>query len=159
MDYEFSGGSQDGIDATAAITSRHPDVHVVLLTGHAGPGLVRRAAEAGASSLMPKDGSLSDLLDALQTAGPGGLLVHPDLLLAPQDGPTRASPTNALSPRERDVLAMLAMGLGATAIADHLGISKNTCRGYIKSLLWKLNAHSQLEAVAVARRQGLVAGP
>jgi DNA-binding NarL/FixJ family response regulator len=54
---------------------------------------------------------------------------------------------------------MLAMGLGATAISTHLGISTNTCRGYIKSLLWKLDAHSQLEAVAIARRQGLVAGP
>jgi DNA-binding NarL/FixJ family response regulator len=159
MDYEFTGDTQDGIEATAAITSRHPDIHVVLLTGHADPALVRRAAEAGARSLMPKDGSLSDLLDALQTAGPGGLLVHPDLLLASRDAPATTTPTAALSPREQDVLAMLAMGMGATAVADHLGISKNTCRGYIKSLLWKLDAHSQLEAVAVARRQGLVAGP
>ena len=51
---------------------------------------------------------------------------------------------------------MLAIGLRTGAIADHLGISKNTCRGYVKSLLWKLDAHSQLEAVAVARRQGLI---
>jgi DNA-binding CsgD family transcriptional regulator len=51
---------------------------------------------------------------------------------------------------------MLAIGLRTRAIADHLGISPNTCRGYVKSLLWKLDAHSQLEAVAIARRQGLI---
>jgi DNA-binding NarL/FixJ family response regulator len=159
MDYEFTGESRDGVVATATITARHPGTHVVVLTGHADANLVRRAAAAGASSLMPKDGSLSELLAALQVTGQAGLLVHPGLLRAGDGHGEETATSNPLSPRERDVLAMLAMGLGATAISTHLGISTNTCRGYIKSLLWKLDAHSQLEAVAIARRQGLVAGP
>ena len=52
------------------------------------------------------------------------------------------------------MLALLTVGLDARAIADQLGISLNTCRGYVKTLLHKLDAHSQLEAVAVARRLG-----
>ena len=53
---------------------------------------------------------------------------------------------------------MLAMGLDARAIAQRLGISLNTCRGYVKTMLRKLGAHSQLEAVAIASRQGLFDG-
>jgi len=157
MDYEFAGEELDGVMATAAITARYPGVHVVLLTGHADSILMQQAAEAGARSLMPKDGALPDLLDALQTTGPGGLLVHPTLLRSIAEATEDAVGVDTpLSPRERDVLAMLALGLRTGAIADHLGISKNTCRGYVKSLLWKLDAHSQLEAVAIARRQGLM---
>jgi two-component system, NarL family, nitrate/nitrite response regulator NarL len=157
MDYDFAGDELDGVMATAAITARHPNVHVVLLTGHADSILMQQAAEAGASSLMPKDGSLPDLLDALQRTGPGGLLVHPTLLRAIKEAAQESGSSDTpLSPREQDVLAMLAIGLRTRAIADHLGISPNTCRGYVKSLLWKLDAHSQLEAVAIARRQGLI---
>jgi DNA-binding CsgD family transcriptional regulator len=61
-----------------------------------------------------------------------------------------------LSRRENDVLRMLSLGMDARAIAEHLGISVNTCRGYVKSLLAKLGAHSQLEAVAIANRRGLI---
>ena len=157
MDYDFAGDELDGVMATAAITARYPGVHVVLLTGHADSILMQQAAEAGASSLMPKNGSLPDLLDALHRTGAGGLLVHPTLLQSIKESAEEANaPETPLSPREQDVLAMLAIGLRTRAIADHLGISPNTCRGYVKSLLWKLDAHSQLEAVAIARRQGLI---
>lgn len=154
MDYEFPG-PDDGITATAMIRSRHPDIHVVLLAGRPDRRMMQRAANAGANSLLPKDGSLPDFLDALRRAGPGGMLVHPSLLTTTNDhvadGP--------LSPREQEVLTMLAVGLNATEIADQLGITKNTCRGYIKTLLWKLGAHTQLEAVALARRRHLIADP
>ncbi|WP_310529211.1 response regulator transcription factor [Nocardioides sp.] len=159
MDYEFSNDEGDGLTATAAITSRFPGIHVVLLTGHADSTLVRRAVEARASSVLPKNGSLRDLMDALKSAGKGGLLVHPGLL-GPAKGPAgggdrRDRTENPLSRRERDVLAMLMLGMRSDAIAQELGITTSTCRGYIKALLWKLGAHSQLEAVAIARRRGL----
>jgi DNA-binding NarL/FixJ family response regulator len=56
------------------------------------------------------------------------------------------------------VLELLAEGRDARAIARRLDISLNTCRGYVRSLLMKLNAHSQLEAVAIAKRNGLLDG-
>lgn len=155
MDYEFPGSEHDGIQATAAITARFPEVHVALLTGHADSELLHRAIAAGARALLPKNGSLPDLLGALETVGPGVLVTPPDLLR--QAAATRHD--DPLSAREHDVLSMLAIGLRAQDIADQLGISKNTCRGYIKSLLWKLDAHTQLEAVANARRRGLVTDP
>jgi DNA-binding NarL/FixJ family response regulator len=61
-----------------------------------------------------------------------------------------------LSGRECDVLRRLADGSDVLAIAKDLGISANTCRGYVKSLLTKLGAHTQLEAVVIATKQGLV---
>ncbi|WP_457205002.1 response regulator transcription factor [Nocardioides sp. P5_C9_2] len=155
IDYEFPESMHDGIQTTAAITTRFPDVHVALLTGHAGGDLVHRAVDAGVSALLLKTGSLTNLLAALDTIGPGVLVTPPGMLRAPVPAP----PEDPLSAREHDVLAMLAIGLRAQDIADQLGISKNTCRGYIKSLLWKLDAHTQLEAVANARRRGLVTGP
>ena len=62
----------------------------------------------------------------------------------------------SLTRRECEVLYMLADGLDARAIAHNLGISVNTCRGYLKNLLLKLDAHSQLEAVVIATNYGLV---
>ncbi len=157
IDYNFRGEESDGIQATSTIVARHPDCCVVLLTGHAGPDLMGRAAAAGASSLMPKDGSLSDLLVALRTARRGVLVVHHSLLshAVTTHATEPSAPRVTLSRRERDVLAMLTVGLDVRSIADQLGISLNTCRGYVKTLLHKLDAHSQLEAVAIARRLGL----
>lgn len=156
MDYEFAHDESDGLSATAAITSCFPTIRVLLLTGHADHRLLGRAVEARASAILPKNGSLPDLMEALKAAGSGGLLVHPALLQTSQmSSGGKAHGENPLTPREQDVLAMLALGMRSDAIAEELGISANTCRGYIKTLLCKLGAHSQLEAVAIARQRGL----
>jgi DNA-binding NarL/FixJ family response regulator len=156
IDFQFADDERDGVDATTLIRSMHPDTQVVLLTGYPDVQVMHRAAAAGASSLMAKDGSLPDLLIALRTARPGGLVVHPRLLrtLVTQPQPGRAAAPD-LSPREEEVLRLLTLGLDARTIARRLGISLSTCRGYVKTLLRKLDAHSQLEAVAIARRRGL----
>jgi DNA-binding NarL/FixJ family response regulator len=157
MDVQFAGQTCDGVDATARIRALLPDTLVVLLTGHADQKVLRRAAEAGASSVMPKDGSLPDLLSAIRTVRPGGLVVHPRLLQSLMSAaPSVPSQRPRLSRREVDVLSMLAIGLDVRSISSQLGISPNTCRGYVKNLLSKLHAHSQLEAVAIARRRGLL---
>jgi two-component system nitrate/nitrite response regulator NarL len=157
MDVHFAGEVGDGITATAEIRRVSPGSRVVLLTGHADQSTLRRAAEAGACSLMPKDGSLPDLVQALRTAGDNRLVVHPTLLRTLiRESPSVPAQTVRLSAREVDVLGMLALGLDAKSISTQLGISLNTCRGYVKTLLSKLHAHSQLEAVAVARRLGLL---
>lgn len=156
IDYDFGNDEGDGLTACAAIAARFPRIHMVLLTGHANSGMLARAADSHVRSVLPKNGSLPDLLDSLRVVGRGGLLVHPDLLGAsasPSSGTTGSD--DPLSPREHDVLTMLLLGLRTDAMAAELCISENTCRGYVKSLLWKLGAHSRLEAVAIARRRGL----
>lgn len=161
MDYRFLGSELTGIDGTRQMLALNPDAHVVLLTGHQEHHLVGAAAEAGVSSLLPKDGSLSDLLAVLRAPRPRGLVVHPTLLKTLMVGGARSAEANLprLTRREREVLGMLMIGLDVRAISGQLGISLNTCRAYVKSVLAKFDAHSQIEVVAMARRRGLVEPP
>jgi DNA-binding NarL/FixJ family response regulator len=154
-------GEGDGVTATAELTRIYPELRVVILTAHIDTALMQRAADAGACCLLPKDGSFSDLLEALRSSRREGLVVHPALLKTLiMSQPQRDVMIPSLTRRERDVLKMLADGLDARAIARNLGISVNTCRGYVKNLLLKLDAHSQLEAVVIATNRGLVSvGP
>lgn len=155
MDVQLGDG--DGIDAAAELTARMPDLRVVVLTAHVEQRLMQRAAAAEACALLPKDGELAAMLQALRTARRGSFAVHPELLrrLMGTREPAPYQPP-ALTRREQDVLQMLGAGLDVRLIAREVGISVNTCRGYVKSLLAKLGAHSQLEAVAIAMRHGLI---
>lgn len=150
-------GEGDGVTATAELTRSYPELRVVILTAHIDTALMQRAADAGACCLLPKDGSFPDLLEALRSSRREGLVVHPALLRTLiMSQPQRDVIIPSLTRREREVLKMLADGLDARAIAKNLGISVNTCRGYVKNLLLKLDAHSQLEAVVIATNRGLV---
>ena len=153
-------GCDDGLELAAELISEHPDLLVVVLTAHADAGVMQRAAAAGACALLPKDGSLPDLLRSLRHARAGELYVHPGLLrtvLGERVSTARRSAARPdLTPRETVVLQMLAEGRSVGQISGALDISVHTCRGYVKTLLSKLGAHSQLEAVVVAGEQGLI---
>jgi DNA-binding NarL/FixJ family response regulator len=147
-------GADDGIDTTARLLARHPDVRVVVLTARTDHDLVQRTAAAGACALLPKDGSLDDLLRALRTASQGGLMVHPQLLRELVTARPRESP--AMTERELEVLRLLHEGRTVRQMAGVLTISEHTARGHVKKVLQKLGAHSQLEAVAIATRLGML---
>ena len=147
-------GDDDGIDTTAQLLARHPDVRVVVLTARTDHDLVQRTAAAGACALLPKDGSLDDLLRALRTASQGGLMVHPQLLRELVTARPRESPS--MTDREHEVLRLLHEGRTVRQIAAVLTISEHTARGHVKKVLQKLGAHSQLEAVAIATRLGML---
>lgn len=155
MDIEMP--QQNGIAATWSLRERLPEVAVVVVTAHRDPQWMVRAAQAGASGFVPKDGSLDEMLLALRTARPGNLLVAPSAF-RPGEAAAAVAAGDApvLTPRERDVLLHLAQGLAPKAIARLLNISVHTCRGYVKSLLSKLGVRSQLEAVVRAQALGLV---
>jgi DNA-binding NarL/FixJ family response regulator len=151
----------DGITATERLRGQHPDVRVVVLTAHSEPALVARAAAAGAAGFLTKDGALGDVLHALHTAHGGGMTVSAHLLagLLTNSPTVTAAPTSqaaGLTSREYDVLRLMGNGLDVRSIAQNLGISPHTCRGYVKNVLAKLDAHSQLEAVVIATRRGLL---
>ena len=155
MDVKLGDG--DGVAATAELAARYPELRVVILTAYVEQRLLQRAAAANACALLPKNGELTSMLDVLRTARRGGFSVHPELLhrlVGSREIPQQRKP--ALTRREREVLQMLAAGLDARLIARKMGISVHTCRGYVKSLLAKLGAHSQREAVAIAMRHGLI---
>ncbi len=158
IDLVFAGDGRDGVLVTHQLRDLLPDTQVILLTGHPEPELLHRAATAGASTLLTKDGSLPDLLAALRRATSGGTVMHPHLLRTMVDvsAPRDAALDSPLSAREREVLSLMTVGMDARSIARQFEISVHTCRGHIKSILHKLDVHSQLEAVAEARRRGLL---
>jgi two-component system response regulator DesR len=150
-------GHDDGLTATAELVRQYPTLRVVVLTAFSTEPLLRRAVSAGASALLAKDGAVEDLIAALRPAGPDEFNVDPALLrrlLAVRR--EQGGRSVMLTTREDQVLHLLAEGLDTTTIAKRLGISRHTCRGYVGSLFGKLDAHSQLEAVAVAKRKGLL---
>jgi DNA-binding NarL/FixJ family response regulator len=158
----------DGITAAAGLIESHPGIRVVILTASKDAALISRAAAAGAAGFVVKSGALAQVLDTIRAARAGSLIVDP-VVLATLDPTGRRSereaaardawPRPVLTPRELEVLAALGRGKDARAIARELSITVNTCRGYVKSTLAKLDCHSQLEAVVAARRLGLLRGP
>jgi two-component system, NarL family, nitrate/nitrite response regulator NarL len=154
VDFHFTGSERTGIDAAVEMLRRRPGTQVVVLTAHADQRMLGAAARAGVASLLPKDGNLPDLLGVLLAPPSDGLVVHPALLRALVGSSSSDELMPHLTAREAETLDLLTLGLDVRAIADQMGVSINTCRAYVKSVLSKLNAHSQLEAVAIARRFG-----
>lgn len=161
MDIEMP--RQDGLAATRRLREIAPEAVIVVVTAHRDPQWVVRASQAGASAFVPKNGSLPEMLDVLRRARPGGMLVAPSAFAdAPAAGspvPAATADIPALTQREHDVLVWLGRGMAPKAISRVLGISLNTCRGYVKSLLAKLGVNSQLEAVVKAQHLGLIELP
>ncbi len=151
---------QDGLAATRRIREVAPDAVVAVVTAHHDPDWVVRAAQAGASAFIPKDGSLSEMIDVLTRVQPGQMLVAPSTFAGGRDT-TASSGRSAeacpqLTRREQEVLECLGSGMQVKAIARVLGITLETCRGYVKSLHAKLGVRSQLEAVIKAQQLQLI---
>ncbi|GAA4093651.1 response regulator [Nocardioides kongjuensis] len=155
MDARLRDG--DGVAATAELVASHPRLRVAVLSGYIDTTLMRRAAEAGACALHPKDGDVEEILHAVRTARCGSFVVQPRLLrnLGVDPAALAAHPPS-LSAIEHEVLQFLAAGLDASVIAQELGIPVGRCRGHVQDVLTKLGAPSPLEAVVVALRSGLV---
>ncbi|GIF15351.1 response regulator [Actinoplanes teichomyceticus] len=156
LDPELSDA--DGIAIAQLIRVRQPDVRVVILTAREDQALISRATAFGAAGFISKNGALAEVLNALRTAHGGGMTVSTDIMarLLRSTTPATVTRQSGLTAREDEVLQLMAAGLDARAVARRLGISVHTCRGYQKAVLAKLGAHSQLEAVAIATRRGLV---
>lgn len=147
----------DGFETTSQIRRNASQARVVMLTAHATPRTAGRAVVAGASAFLAKEGRLSEILDAIRSTDPGELHVPAELMMRLADAASRpAVAVPRLSEREQEVLSLLAQGDDVHRIARKLKISNNTCRGHVKSVLAKLGAHTQLEAVIIAIRAGLV---
>lgn len=133
-------------------------VKVLVLTGEATASVAARVAEAGGAGLMLKSARLEDLVDAVRRVAAGEVVFDPRLLAGVLDRLTgRVSATGAtLTARERETLSLLADGAGAEQISTRLGVARNTARNHVQHVLDKLGACSKLEAVSIARREGLL---
>ena len=159
MDFELPDG--DGPDATQQIKALTPSVKVVMLTAHTADHALVRALSAGCSGFVSKTDAVDALLEAIVAAHAGETLTPPvDLApLLAQLRPTSRGLGAAITPRELEVLGLVAAGLGNKQIAERLVLSLNTVRNHTQSLLQKLQAHSKLEAVATAVREGIIDYP
>lgn len=152
----------DGVEGTERVRALNPGVSVVILTADTNPTTMARAAAAGASGFLVKAGPMKEVLEGIRTAREGGMLLRGTTLASILEqlhgDKTEPRPTGRgqLTSREIEVLNLLGSGSDPAAIARDLGISIHTARGHVKSILAKLGAHSQLEAVVVATRMGLL---
>lgn len=154
MDYHLSGGN--GVAASVRILRERPGTRIVMLTGDPAQHVLEAAASTGICAFLPKDGSLRTLLETIRSARCGTMAVHPSLLAGPDPARRSGGEVPALTRRELQVLRLMAQGHSVGTNARLLNITPNTCRGYVKTILAKLGAHSQLEAVAVASELGLL---
>jgi DNA-binding NarL/FixJ family response regulator len=137
------------------------DVSVVLLGEAPSPGVFSEALRAGISAVLPSDISPDQLVAALQAAASGLVVFHPAQFQFAAPAASAASRAlselaEPLTPRESEVLQMLASGLGNKEIGVKLGISEHTVKFHVASILGKLGAASRTEAVSLGIRRGLV---
>jgi NarL family two-component system response regulator LiaR len=148
----------DGVTATRAIREQHPTVAVIALTSFKEEALIQRALGAGALSYLLKDVSAEELVRAIRAAHAGRSTLSPEATRALIHAATRPpSPGHDLTPREREVLALLVDGLNNTVIAERLVVSPSTVKSHVSNILTKLGVASRTEAATLAVREGLIA--
>ena len=153
-----------GIEATRRLKDRQPEIAVVALTIHEDEQYFFEMLQAGASGYVPKRAAPEDLISAIRAAFAGEIYIYPSLakaLVSDYLGRSRTDPQEAsleaLTPREEEVLELLAEGLSNDEIADRLVISRHTVARHRENLMGKLNLHSRSELVKYAIRKGLIA--
>lgn len=147
----------DGLAATRVLREQFPAVRVIALTSFRDDGLVQRALQAGAMSYLLKNVSADDLAASIRAAYAGRRTLAPEVTQDLIDAAARPPvPEPDVSPREREVLALMVQGLSNTAIAERLVVSPSTVKTHVSSILSKLGATSRTEAATLAVQHRLV---
>lgn len=159
LDHRLPDGR--GVEAIPEIKALSPQAQVVVLTGAFDDAMLVQATEAGCAGFVLKTSPLDELVSAVRTAAAGEIMISSTLLsrLLNRLAHQHEAPRRDLTSREREILELIACGLTNAAIAEQLGISVNTVRNHVQSLLVKLDAHSKLEALSVAIRDGIIDPP
>lgn len=146
-----------GAEATRLIREQCPDVQVIALTSFQEQELVREALQAGAIGYLLKNVSAEDLAAAIREAHAGRSTLAPEaiqaLITAETTRPipaTDLAETYRLTPREREVLALMVEGLNNPEIAERLVVSRSTAKAHVSNILSKLGVSNRAEAIALA---------
>ena len=152
----------DGVEATRRLRARVPDSKVIVLTTYSDDRSVLDALRAGARGYLTKDAGGAEIHRAMQQVLEDKPVIDPavqqhliDAVAAGDRRPTDRGP-NDLTPREREVLVLIANGLSNTEIAERLVISEATVKSHINRVLAKIDGRDRAQAVAYAYRHGLV---
>jgi len=127
----------DGIEATRIIREELPETAVLVLTSFSDARRITAALDAGAAGYLLKDTSADDVVRGIRAAAEGG------------------APLEGISPREREVFALLLDGLPNKLIAQRLGISEKTVKTHLTNIFREIDVTDRLQAVLWAERQGL----
>jgi two-component system response regulator NreC len=161
---DVSMGDMDGIEATRRIKEQTPDVNVLALTVHEEEAYFFEMLTAGASGYVPKRASPQILLTAIAIVAEGEIFLHPAVAgtlvqeyLRDGRSAAREGVYDGLTPRQREVLTLIAEGLSNQEIAGQLDISVRTVERHRENIMARLNLHSRVELVKYALRKGLIA--
>jgi two-component system, NarL family, response regulator len=150
MDLEMPDMS--GIDAMSAIRAEFPDARIIVLTTHAGDVLVARALKAGARAYLLKGLLRKELLETVRAVHVGQKRVSPEVAAEIAEHAT----DDALTPREIDVLRLIARGNANKIIAAELSLTEETVKSHIRNILSKLGANDRTHAVAIGLKRGII---
>ena len=159
MDLSMPG--LDGIQVTRQLKETLPGTRVLILTVHEDESLLREAIQAGASGYIIKRAVESELINAIRAVYSGDLYVHPTLTrallrdLSPAPASDQA-PTEPLTPREIDVLRLIAQGYTNRQVAEKLHVSVRTVESHRANLTGKLGIASRAELVRYAKEHNLL---
>ena len=163
MDVSFEGSALSGIEATRRIKAVSPETKVVIVTAQEEEVMVE-AVEAGASGFLRKSDAVGDVIDAAKAAARGEVLVDAPTLSrvlasVSRDREERSEAERrlaSLTPREVEILRLLAEGGRNEDLGARLGVTTTTVQTHIHNILDKLGVHSKLEAVVYGVRYGLI---
>ena len=155
LDFRLPDGTAP--DAASAIRSMRPEAKMIFLTREDSDAARFAAVQAGASAFIHKSRAASEVVSAIRDVARGKMLITPRTIASLlSKRRTIDAQLDRLTPREREVLRLMAEGSPSRAVAAELGISYTTVRTHIRSLGSKLGVHSKLEAIVKARELGLI---
>lgn len=146
----------DGAAATRAILAVEPDIRIVVLTSLAQPERITDAIDAGAVGYLLKDSEPDEIVRAVTAAAAGHAPLDPRVATALLPRQRHASRADALSPRERDVLALVGAGLPNKTIAVRLGISEKTVKAHLGRIFARIGVSDRTAAALWAQRHDLI---
>lgn len=150
MDLRMPG--MNGVEAIEKIRRAHPEARIIVLTTYSGDAKALEAMRAGAAGFLLKSSLRRELLDAIRAVHRGQRHLHPDVA---QDIALHAI-EEALSPREVEVLQMIAGGHSNKQVAWRLGVAEETIKSNIKSIFAKLRVSDRTHAVTTAAKRGII---
>ena len=147
----------DGVETTVRVKAAWPEIDVIAVTSFIEEARIRAALEAGATGYLLKDADAGDVADAIRAAVAGEVRLDPVVAAALASG-LRAprSVVEDLTPREREVIVLVAEGRTNREIGRRLGVAERTARTHVSNILTKLGLASRTQAAMWAVREGLV---
>jgi DNA-binding NarL/FixJ family response regulator len=150
MDLQMKGMS--GVEAIIAIHAEFPEARIIVLTNLEGDALARRALKAGAQAYLLKGSLRGDLVQTVHLVHRGAKSIDPDVAAQLAEHVSDES----LSRREIEVLSLIAAGNSNKMVSVSLGLSEETTKAHVRSIIAKLHANSRTHAVTLALRRGII---